>query len=977
MTATFAQVPPFVLPRITDAERADLALREVEEACSQFPELAEWWRLELSDGPAHFLARTVFSHSPFLTRCATAEPAFLREVFRRGPDNALRQVIDHLKDAIAGQVDKDDVQRELREARRRVALVVALADITQYWTLDQVTQALSDFSDAALSTCVSHLLRQESDKGEIVLADENFPERECGYAILAMGKHGARELNYSSDIDLIVLYEPAKVEYLGGRSVQQTFVRMTKTLVGMMQDRTQDGYVCRVDLRLRPDPGSTPVAISYAAAQTYYEKRGENWERAAMIKARAAAGDLTLGRKFLEELSGFIWRDHLDFWTLREIEAIKKRINTERGSEAIGFHGHNIKLGRGGIREIEFYAQTQQLIFGGRDPYLRCQRTVEALSTLAEAGRIEQDVAEELIEAYEFLRRLEHRLQMVDDQQTQTLPTEGAGMAELAAFMAFDGVDSFRGALMLHLRRVEVHYVELFESIPDLSAIHSLSFVSDISRPEDVAHLSQLGFPDPSATYDRVRAWLSDHSPATRGERSADILEKLLPSFVEAASRTSAPDDTLESLQGFLSSSRVGQRTLSLLYSNPALRNLMVEVLCGAPALSQTIAAHPDTLESALGRGFFEVLPEGRLLAAECAELGKTSADTGLLLGRLSKFVSDHKFQVAVNSLRHSVDALGAGHTLADITSAAVRTLFERIRADLDRDLGAPRGRMVVLALGAFGSRDQTHATPLDLLFLYECDEGEERFFIKLARGLATALSANQPGGPLYRINMSIEPWGAPGPIVSRTAPFFQFITETNDLRPWRVLLPSRVVAGSSEFGDNVQRKLSNIFQRRYDESALEALARDVLKQPATRPSMWRPKGLQELDGLVALLQLRHVKDDPSLLASTDEALRRLGERSVLRPDMVKHLQAARHLLRQVENISAIIGADATEIETNTPAMIDVILRATQSSDSEDLNARLAAAREHIGEAVLELPETADALIRPGIRMEPEHAPPR
>ena len=949
-----------MLPRITDAVRADLALRDVEEACSKTPELAEWWSGEAHDGPARILARSVFSHSPFLTRCASAEPAFLREVFLRGPDNALRQVIDHLKDAVGG-LGGDDVQRELRVARRKVALVVALADIAQYWTLDQVTQALSDFSDAALSACISHLLRQEVDKGEIALADESFPERDCGYAILAMGKHGARELNYSSDIDLIVLYEPAKVEYLGKRSVQQTFVRMTRTLVRMMQDRTQDGYVCRVDLRLRPDPGSTPVAIPYAAAQTYYETRGENWERAAMIKARAAAGDLALGRKFLDELSRFIWRDHLDFRALREFEAMKKRINTERGSDAIGFHGHNIKLGRGGIREIEFYAQTQQLIFGGRDPYLRCQRTVEALSTLAEAGRIDHVVADELIEAYEFLRRAEHRLQMVDDQQTQTLPAEGDGMAEMAGFMAFDDVDGFRDTLMLHLRRVEAHYVDLFESIPELSGGEPLSFLSENPRPEDLANLSELGFPDPSATYDRVRAWLSDVLLASEGEPTVGGLEKLLPSLVEAASRTIAPDATLESLQGFLSSSRVGQRTLSLLYSNATLRDLLVEVLSSAPGLARTIAAHPDMLEAALGRGFFEALPKGRLLAAECAELGRASSDLEDLLARLSNFVNDHKFQVAANSLRHSVDAIGAGHTLSDVTDAVVRTLFERTRADLSRDHGEPTGPIVVLALGAFGARDMTLATPLNLLFLYECDEGDDPSFIRLARRLATALFADQPSGPLYLGDMEGEIWGAPGPIVSRVEPFFRFIAQTKNFAPLIALLPSRVVAGSSDLGDKVRRELGSLFQSRYDESALDAYARDVSRHSAAPSNKWRPRDLYELDTIVGLLHLRYGQNDPSAFTSTGKALRQLGERGVLRPGIAKRLQDAHHLLRRVENISAITGADANDLEANAAATIEVILRANQCEDLADLKARIAVADEHIAEAVPELPETAEA----------------
>ena len=259
-----------------------------------------------------------------------------------------------------------------------------------------------------------------------------------------MGKHGARELNYSSDIDLIILYDPVKVDCRAARGLQHSFLRMSRQLVAILHQHTEDGYVFRVDLRLRPDPSSTPIAIPCAAAQSYYATRGELWERAAMIKARPVAGDIALGRRFLSELSPFVWRDPMDFSMIRDLQSIKKRINAHRGSGEIGILGHNIKLGRGGIREIEFFAQTHQLIYGGSDPYLRCQRTVDALTTLTEAGWINDRVADELTEAYEFLRQLEHRLQMVDDQQTQTLPSDAGELRRIAGFMGFEEGDDFR-----------------------------------------------------------------------------------------------------------------------------------------------------------------------------------------------------------------------------------------------------------------------------------------------------------------------------------------------------------------------------------------------------------------------------------------------------------------------------------------------------------------------------------------------------
>ena len=370
----------------------------------------------------------VFRHSPFLSHCALRDLAFLRDILEQGPDTCFTRLVARMKDELTQLRDRDLLMRELRITRRRVALLTGVADIAGHWPLDKVTQALSDFADGALSATISHLLLQAADAGEIVLADPHFPEDQCGYVALAMGKHGGRELNYSSDIDLIIIYEPAQIDYRGERSHQQFVERLTRHLIAIMQEMTADGYVCRVDLNLRPDPGATPLAVSIAAARTYYRHRGENWERAAMIKARPAAGDLGLGRQFLDDLAPFIWREAMDFWLLQDMRAMKRRINAHKGGGEIAAAGHNIKLGRGGIREVEFYAQTQQLIYGGLDPYLRCARTVEALTTLAEAGHINEKVADDLTESYEFLRRLEHRLQMIDDQQTQTMPVDNEGI---------------------------------------------------------------------------------------------------------------------------------------------------------------------------------------------------------------------------------------------------------------------------------------------------------------------------------------------------------------------------------------------------------------------------------------------------------------------------------------------------------------------------------------------------------------------
>jgi [glutamine synthetase] adenylyltransferase / [glutamine synthetase]-adenylyl-L-tyrosine phosphorylase len=532
--------PRLGLPCITDPGRASSAIADLRDRSllSDDPDLAEWVRAVTDDPAGRRTLGSIFSNSPFLTACALAEISLLMQVLTRGPDSSLGRIVTRIKDELGREPAQDRLMQELRICRRQVALIAAIADLTAHWPLERVTYALSDFADAALSAAVSHLLRQAAAEGELILADGHFPEDDSGYVVLAMGKHGARELNYSSDIDLIILYDPLKIDYRGSRGLQQALLRISRQLVAILDHRTENGYVFRVDLRLRPDPSSVPIAMPYAAALAYYAARGETWERAAMIKARPVAGDIALGRQFLSELSSFVWREQMDFSMIRELQSLKKRINAHRGSGEVGFLGQNIKLGRGGIREIEFFTQTHQLIYGGADPYLRCQRTVDALTTLTEAGWIADEVADELTEAYEFLRRLEHRLQMVDDQQTQTLPSDEAGIARIAGFMGFEDQADFRESLLHHLRRVESHYTRSFGESSPKAGIFAWTLASAPPKEKSLEALRQAGFKDAEGALRQLEAWHKGSLCPKGDERSRAAVAELIPEVVQAAGRT-------------------------------------------------------------------------------------------------------------------------------------------------------------------------------------------------------------------------------------------------------------------------------------------------------------------------------------------------------------------------------------------------------------------------------------------------------
>ncbi|MEE8333419.1 MAG: glutamine-synthetase adenylyltransferase, partial [Alphaproteobacteria bacterium] len=475
------------------------------------------------------LLAAIFGNSPFLGQCLAIEPDFARTLVEQGYDAALAGVFAEIEPVALSRASEETVMTALRRARRRTALAVGIAEISRAWTVEQVTGALSRFADLTIEAAVAHLLRVGHDKGEIALPHSEFPTRDCGLIVLGMGKLGARELNYSSDIDLILLFDHDRVTYTGKTSVQEFFVRLARGLIRILEERTNDGYVFRTDLRLRPDPNSTPPALSTIAAETYYESAGQNWERAAMIKARPVAGDITAGTAFLEILRPFIWRRSLDFDAIQDIQSIKRQINAHRGGAEIAIAGHNVKLGRGGIREIEFFAQTQQLIWGGRDASLRVPATCEALRRLAEAGHIQADAPEQLGEAYRFLRTVEHRLQMIDDQQTHDIPDTPERLDQFAVFMGYADTESFSEALSQRLHLVEDYYAGLFEDEADLAGPGTLVFTGADDHPDTLNTLAGMGFHETAAISSMIRAWHHGRYRATRSARAREILTELMP----------------------------------------------------------------------------------------------------------------------------------------------------------------------------------------------------------------------------------------------------------------------------------------------------------------------------------------------------------------------------------------------------------------------------------------------------------------
>ncbi|MCR6632370.1 MAG: bifunctional [glutamine synthetase] adenylyltransferase/[glutamine synthetase]-adenylyl-L-tyrosine phosphorylase [Magnetospirillum sp.] len=884
-------------------------------------QLAQTMRALLGDSKAKALLSRVFGNSPFLTHCTLKEPAFLRRLLEIGPDSAFSTLMDELSAQVADETDMARLMAALRVAKRRTALLAALADMAGAWALEQVTETLADFAEAATRHAVRFLLRREAAKGEFALPHPEDPERGSGLVVLGMGKFGARELNYSSDIDLIVFYDHEALDYTGRRSLPECMIALTKDLVKILDERTVDGYVFRTDLRLRPDPGSTPVAISLVAAESYYEGFGQNWERAAMIKARQVAGDAQVGAAFLKFLKPFIWRKSLDFAAIQDIHSIKRQINAFRGGHSIAVAGHNIKLGRGGIREIEFFAQTQQLIWGGRQPEMRCCRTLDALHALAELGHTQPEVAEQLEEAYRFLRQLEHRLQMIDDKQTQTLPDSPARLAELAAFMGFADTESFAEALTRRLQTVESHYAKLFEDSPALGVHGNLVFTGGENDPDTVRTLTEMGFATADAVCSTIRGWHHGRIRATRSTRARELLTELTPALLGAMAATVSPDDAFMRFDDFLSRLPAGVPLFSLFYSNPSLLELVAEIMGNAPRLAEHLARHSNMLDAVLSSAFFEPPPASAELRAELERAMAEAGDYQEVLDISRRWANDRKFQVGVQTLRNMLTPDQAARAFSDIGDAVLAALVPQVEEEFARPHGRiPGGGWCILAMGKMGGREMTATSDMDLILVYDAPEGVDEsdgerplaaptWYARLTQRVVNALTAKTAEGTLYEVDMRLRPSGNAGPIASSFQSFERYQRESAWTWEHMALTRARVAAGDAALSAKVEAVMREALTRPRDGERLVldvAEMRERMAREHKADSRWEVKhlrgGLVDIEFTAQYLQLRWGREHPEILSTnTRDALERAAQAGLLAGADLDALVAAWRLWSAVQ----------------------------------------------------------------------------
>ncbi len=927
---------------------------------------------------AHPVLRTLLEslseHSPYLWDLATGDAPRLLRLLQADPDLHLTALLADKTAAVAATDDEAEAMQLLRRMKAEAALLIALADIGGTWPVMRAAHALTDLADAAVGAAVRFALAEATRAGRLKPPDPAQPQIGSGYIVLAMGKMGAFELNYSSDIDLIVFFDAASPALAQGVEAAPLFVRVTQKLVKLLQQRTGDGYVFRTDLRLRPDPASTGIAISTAAALSYYESVGQNWERAMMIKGRACAGDIPAGEAILQELSPFVWRKFLDFAAVAAVHAMKRQINAYRGHGEIAVEGHNIKLGRGGIREIEFFAQTQQLIAGGRNPGLRDRDTLTTLDKLSHDGWIGADACSDMKAAYCFLRTVEHRLQMVNDEQTQVLPVDRDGLDRFARFLGYADRDAFAKTFIDHLETVQRHYSRLFEKTPAADR-PALAFPPDADDRKTLERLAELGFRAPLEASGIIRQWLSGSHRSLRGDLTRDHLEALLPVLVERIGVTDNPNATLVLFDHFLANLHAPAQLLSLLQQKPDLIALITLVLGIAPRLADTLARNSQVMDALVDPSFFGVLPDDAVLAKRFeAVLSQARYDQDLL-ERIRMFGLEYMFLIGVRILSGTVTARQAGEAFARLADAVIRAVHRAVMDNFVQTHGSIRGEQTaVLAMGKLGGREMTATSDLDLITVYDFDaehpesDGKRslygaQYFARLTQRLINALTAQTNYGALYQVDMRLRPSGRSGPLATQIEGFRGY--QETEAWTWEhmALTRARVVSASPEFAARVEAVIHEILTRPRDAEQIAgdvAEMRGAIAKEKGDSDRWDLKyavgGLVDIEFIAQYLQLVHAHQLPGILdTTTARVLDKAWALRVISVEDAEVLRAAVQLYHDLTQLLRLCLPGAFDPKTAGAGLLRLLARAADVPDFAALDATLIETQRKVRESFIRI----------------------
>ena len=926
-----------------DRERADGVMTDVSASL---------------DPALHPLIEGAAGCSSYLARSLSMEATFLAEASDIPADETFAEIMTETSAAIESET-QDALMKTLRVLKRRAALFIALCDLGEVWPLEKVLRAISDFADACVAVTAEWLLRDYAKREQLPL-DPDDPVGSSGLAILGLGKLGAHELNYSSDVDLILFFDAERFSPEEFAKVKQRFNQLTRQFVKVLSDQTADGYVHRVDLRLRPDPSSTSACMSMDSAERYYESFGQNWERAAFIKARAVGGDIVAGEAFLAGLSPFVWRKYLDFATIEDVRNMKSLIHKHKGHGEIAVAGHNIKLGRGGIREIEFFAQTQQLIAGGREPALRQRGTLDTLATLETYGWIQGDERDELSESYRYLRNLEHRLQMISDAQTHTMPDDDEGLLRVANFVGLPDAAALDVALRRHLNRVSAHFENLFseETIGDEAAP-----LSEQSEEQVQAMLSDKGFADPVRAAEIFAKWNGTTLTATKSPRAQAKLDGLVPRIIEATSAALDPDGALAEFDRFLHGLPAGVQILSLFEANPNLLDLLTDICAAAPRLAQYLGRNAQVIDAMLAQDFFEPMPDVDALLEPLSMALPKGDDFEEVLNACRRWSKELHFRIGAQLLRGIASPEEAAKGYTALADACIRALAPHVTAQMARRHGSPPGGgACVLAMGRLGAREMTASSDLDLLVIYD-DTGEasdgpsplspQQYYARWTQRLVAAMTAPTIEGTLYEVDMRLRPSGRSGPLATRLEAFRKYQAEEAWTWEHMSLTRGRIVCGPDDLLVRTRIAINEVLAMPRERAATLENAQEMRDRliEANPKAFGQPLNVKLARG--GMLDIDFVLQTRLLLAgcgSLDtvtaeaamEALIGVGQISGAEFDVLREAHRLQTTILQFSRLA--LDAPISE-ETASPALAAAIARALEVPDFGTVMAKLAEAQ--------------------------------
>ncbi len=876
-------------------------------------------------------------NSPYLRSLLEKWPKLTQGLCRQTPERIFTDLLADLS-ADTRDLPLAELSLHLRQTKQKIHLLAALCDLAGVWNWERVCKNLSAFADIAMEALIVSVAKDMQFGGQ---KDNPVP----GLFVLALGKYGARELNYSSDIDLIVFYDPDRLKLPNPAKAERTLIRFVRKLMRGFDAVTKDGYVFRTDLRLRPDPRATTVCVSIRTAERYYESLGQNWERAAMIKARAVGGDPRAAAKFIREvITPFVWRRSLDFHAIDDIHSIKRQISGVVTPAQFCAPGHDVKLGFGGIREIEFFVQVQQLILGGRNENLRVPRTVDGLRALAEAGYVDPKTAKTLQKDYAKLRDTEHRIQMYADEQSHIWPKALAQREHLAALSGAENLAVFEENLGFTFKRVHGLYQDLFSGQEDLSTAKG-SLVFTGVAPEDItlATFANYGFERGPEIWRIMADWLGGRINATRTQRARELLTRLAPRIIEACGASGsasdgAADTAFFSFAEFFTKLNTGVTLLSMFVNQPAVLLALIDMLATAPSLAGRLSAKPALIDALTDPEFFK--NDISVKRNSYADLLVPKSDFETAMNTVRRAVHEDQFMLTAKILR-GYNPQNVGPDLTRIASAAITALLPKAQQELERISGPLNGSFAVLGLGKLGGREMSLKSDLDIMLIYEGERQD--IYNKLTRRLIAALSSVTAQGVLYEVDMALRPSGRAGPLAVSLSAFGKYY-ET-EAWTWEYMALSRargICASDAKFKAKLTQHVSKVLATKDFTGKLRAdvlAMHERLQREKPGYGVWdvknTPGGLRDIEFIAQYLMLR--REAKNIPQSTIDMLRLAKSKAWLGEKLADNLIAATGLYHGLQQIIAVtVNGNFDPAQTRLP--VKALLAKSIADDADAAN---------------------------------------